>query len=76
MSATDGAAPPPESAPTSAWGAAAGPGNESPWAAAAARPAGGERVTKRQRRVVEGLPDWEPLPPGETLVRRHGDHSP
>jgi hypothetical protein len=29
-----------------------------------------ERVTARARQVVEGLPDWEPLPPGEILVRR------
>ena len=39
-----------------------------PWA----RPAGAaqERVTDRARRMVEGLPAWEPLPPGEVLVRR------
>lgn len=29
-----------------------------------------ERVTQRLRQVVEGLPDWEPLPPGEIIVRR------
>ncbi|WP_406279684.1 hypothetical protein [Embleya sp. NBC_00896] len=29
-----------------------------------------ERTTSRLRRVVEGLPDWEPLPPGELIVRR------
>lgn len=33
--------------------------------------AAAERVTQRQRNMVEGLPDWEPLPPGEILVRRH-----
>ncbi|GGP51418.1 MULTISPECIES: hypothetical protein [Streptomyces] len=43
----------------------------SPWAATAAKP--GERVTTRLRRIVEGLPDWSPLPPGETLVRRRRD---
>ena len=29
-----------------------------------------ERVTSRQRRMAEGLPAWEPLPPGEVLIRR------
>ncbi|MFJ5972884.1 hypothetical protein [Streptomyces sp. NPDC093060] len=42
----------------------------SPWAAQ--RRPQQERVTSRLRRVVEGLPDWEPLPPGETVVRRPG----
>jgi hypothetical protein len=28
------------------------------------------RATTRARRMVEGLPGWEPLPPGELLVRR------
>ncbi|MFE4538975.1 hypothetical protein ACFRKB_28540 [Streptomyces scopuliridis] len=40
----------------------------SPWASAPARPK--ERVTSRLRKVVEGLPEWEPLPPGEMTVRR------
>ncbi|MFE2745517.1 hypothetical protein ACFXKS_22280 [Streptomyces scopuliridis] len=40
----------------------------SPWASAPARPK--ERATSRLRKVVEGLPDWEPLPPGEMTVRR------
>ncbi|MFG2616685.1 hypothetical protein ACGFXC_03615 [Streptomyces sp. NPDC048507] len=31
-----------------------------------------ERSTARLRRLVEGLPDWSPLPPGEQLVRRPG----
>ncbi|MFF3016774.1 hypothetical protein [Streptomyces sp. NPDC057939] len=31
-----------------------------------------ERTTARLRRVVEGLPEWSPLPPGEQLVRRPG----
>jgi hypothetical protein len=39
----------------------------------ARQPAGsGDRVTARARRLVEGLPGWEPLPPGETVVRRPG----
>ena len=47
---------------------AAGPAARTLWAR---RPAtAGERVTARARRLVEGLPDWEPLPPGESLVRR------
>lgn len=29
-----------------------------------------ERVTARARKMVENLPAWEPLPPGEILVRR------
>lgn len=29
-----------------------------------------ERVTQRLRKMVEGLPDWEPMPPGEIVVRR------
>ncbi|MFF9123956.1 hypothetical protein ACF09J_11730 [Streptomyces sp. NPDC014889] len=45
-------------------------GGESPWATT--RRPSGERVTSRVRQVVEGLPDWEPLPPGETVVRRPG----
>ncbi|GLX17194.1 MULTISPECIES: hypothetical protein [Streptomyces] len=31
-----------------------------------------ERTTARLRRIVQGLPDWSPLPPGEQLVRRPG----
>jgi hypothetical protein len=27
-------------------------------------------ATTRSRRVVQGLPDWEPLPPGEITVQR------
>ena len=60
------------------------PAGENPWAAsadgaraqsspwAAQRRPQQERVTSRLRKVVEGLPDWEPLPPGETVVRRPG----
>jgi hypothetical protein len=39
-----------------------------PWAQQTGAKA--ERATKRIRRVVENLPDWEPLPPGEILVHR------
>ena len=31
-----------------------------------------ERATARVRKMVEGLPQWEPLPPGEMIVRRPG----
>jgi hypothetical protein len=40
-----------------------------PWARQSART---EPVTNRMRRKVDGLPDWEPLPPGEILVQRRG----
>ncbi|MFY1635074.1 hypothetical protein ACN27F_17670 [Solwaraspora sp. WMMB335] len=43
-----------------------------PWAQPRPQAASG-RQTERQRKVVESLPDWEPLPPGEILVRR-GQH--
>ena len=33
-----------------------------------------ERATRRVRQVVEGLPAWEPLPPGEILVQRPRDY--
>jgi hypothetical protein len=70
----NGAVPPAPARPPGepSWAAAAPGGGEStsPWAAV--RRPQRERVTSRQRRVVEGLPDWEPLPPGETLVRRPG----
>ncbi|MBT2405117.1 MULTISPECIES: hypothetical protein [unclassified Streptomyces] len=39
--------------------------------AAGAEPAD-ERTTARLRRVVDGLPEWSPLPPGEQLIRRPG----
>lgn len=85
------AAAPQGETPPAPWSAAAGqPGQTpaaSPWAAsadgaraqnspwAAQRRPQQERVTSRLRRVVEGLPDWEPLPPGETVVRRPGSAS-
>ncbi|WP_017583194.1 hypothetical protein [Nocardiopsis valliformis] len=43
-------------APTARWGAQ--------------QESGGEKVTERRREVVDSLPDWDPLPPGETLIRR------
>ncbi|MEU3573325.1 hypothetical protein AB0E96_33600 [Kitasatospora sp. NPDC036755] len=46
------------------------PAAGSPWAASP-RPST-DRATSRLRRLVEGLPDWEPLPPGELTVRRPG----
>lgn len=73
MSTPHAAPPPPRKAPESQpWTPSANGGarQESPWAAT--RRPKGERVTTRQRRVVEDLPDWEPLPPGETVVRRPG----
>jgi hypothetical protein len=39
-----------------------------PWARPPARP--DRPVTTRTRRIVESLPAWEPLPPGEILVER------
>lgn len=39
-----------------------------PWARQTS--ASDDRVTNRARRLVQGLPDWEPLPPGEILVHR------
>lgn len=33
-----------------------------------------QRATARVRRMVDSLPAWEPLPPGEILVQR-GRHS-
>lgn len=29
-----------------------------------------EHATGRLRKTIEGLPDWEPLPPGESVVKR------
>ncbi|HMR47862.1 MAG TPA: hypothetical protein PKA68_01245 [Arachnia sp.] len=31
---------------------------------------GDKKLTSRQRRIAGNLPDWEPLPPNELLVRR------
>ncbi|KUL66079.1 hypothetical protein ADL32_05655 [Streptomyces albidoflavus] len=53
------------------WPPPAASGAPLPWAGAASRPAG-ERTTARRRQTVDSLPDWAPLPPGETLVRRGG----
>jgi len=41
-----------------------------PWARQVSTPL--PQATHRARHVVENLPDWEPLPPGEVLVRRPG----
>jgi len=40
-----------------------------PWAQQAATPT--ERQTNRRRQMVQGLPSWDPLPPGEIFVQRH-----
>ena len=49
--------------------AAGPPAEPAPWAQQAVTAE--ERATRRERRMVEGLPDWEPLPPGEITVHRH-----
>ncbi|WP_236710884.1 hypothetical protein, partial [Streptomyces sp. 150FB] len=51
----------PAQPPVASWGAATLPSSEP--------------VTRRLRRVVESLPDWEPLPPGEFSVRRPGSRA-
>lgn len=71
------APPQPRTPPgASPWAGSADAGRtqSSPWGAV--RRPQQERVTSRLRRLVEGLPDWEPLPPGETLVRRPGSNAP
>ena len=40
-----------------------------PWAQQATAPT--ERKTARRRQLVQGLPSWDPLPPGEIYVQRH-----
>ncbi|MER8260614.1 hypothetical protein [Streptomyces albidoflavus] len=62
---------PPAAPPAAPWSTPAASGPPLPWAGAASRPAG-ERTTARRRQTVDSLPDWAPLPPGETLVRRGG----
>ncbi|MET8483472.1 hypothetical protein [Streptomyces tendae] len=66
------AAPPPPRRPPGdpQWSTPGTPVGDSPWGASR-RPTG-ERATSRVRKIAEGLPDWEPLPPGETVVRRPG----
>ncbi|GHJ48950.1 hypothetical protein Cs7R123_62920 [Catellatospora sp. TT07R-123] len=44
---------------------------QTPWARAQSAPV--DRATTRARRYAEGLPDWEPLPPGEIVVQRRRD---
>lgn len=57
-------APGPSPAP---WSKAAGAA-ATPWAQrrGPVRP----HATARLRKTIEGLPEWEPLPPGETFVQR------
>ncbi|MFF9728720.1 hypothetical protein G6W47_15250 [Streptomyces sp. CAI-21] len=62
---------PPAAPPVAPWSTPAASGAPLPWAGPASRPAG-ERTTARRRQTVDSLPDWAPLPPGETLVRRGG----
>lgn len=50
--------------------AGAGAPGATPWARQTARTE--ERTTPRARKMVQGLPGWEPLPPGEIVVRRPG----
>ncbi|WP_194908297.1 hypothetical protein [Catenulispora rubra] len=49
------------------WGKAAGAA-ETPWAKR--RGPVKPHATARLRKTIEGLPDWEPLPPGEVFVQR------
>jgi hypothetical protein len=44
------------------------PSNPSIWSRPAEPP--DTHLTQRVRKRVEGLPDWDPLPPGEIVVRR------
>ncbi|MFJ1668684.1 hypothetical protein ACIOK4_20275 [Streptomyces bottropensis] len=49
------------------------PAAPAPWATAAPHPPGRpapDPVTRRLRQTVSDLPAWDPLPPGEQLVRR------
>jgi|UPI0004BD7310 hypothetical protein len=66
------AAPPPPRRPPGdpQWSTPGRPVAGMPWSPSS-MPAG-ERATRRVRKIAEGLPDWEPLPPGETVVRRPG----
>lgn len=40
-----------------------------PWAQQAATQR--DHKTDRRRQMVQGLPSWDPLPPGEIYVQRH-----
>lgn len=51
-------------------GAAQAAPDSVPWAQQGA--AKTERATARIRKMVQGLPAWEPMPPGEQIVRRPG----
>jgi hypothetical protein len=57
--------------PRPAGGPPATPPQSTPWAADTLRERKGP-VTGRLRRTVADLPHWDPLPPGEFLVRRPG----
>jgi hypothetical protein len=46
------------------------PANATPVPWAQQRGQAQPRVTDRARRMVQTLPDWDPLPPGEITVRR------
>jgi hypothetical protein len=49
------------------------PSAPTPWASDPPRPPdrpAADPVTRRLRRTVTDLPAWDPLPPGEQLVRR------
>ena len=55
-----------ESAAPAPWATKSGSAG-TPWGKAVSkRP----RATERLRKTITGLPDWEPLPPGEILARR------
>ncbi|MDT0309255.1 hypothetical protein RM780_20145 [Streptomyces sp. DSM 44917] len=68
------AGPPPAAAPVTP----RRPGASGRWASAPATAgeAPPDPLTGRLRRVVEDLPEWSPLPPGELLVRRPGADGP
>jgi len=63
---------------TSANGPNGGGTGSAPWAkanGAAGTPWGRvnpakSRATERKRKTIDGLPDWEPTPPGEVSVQR------
>ncbi|WUH90492.1 hypothetical protein OG900_10570 [Streptomyces sp. NBC_00433] len=57
--------------PRPADGPPGAPPQTTPWASDTLRERKGP-VTGRLRRTVADLPAWDPLPPGEPLVRRPG----
>jgi hypothetical protein len=50
-------------------GSGPAPATSVPWARQSPD-AGHEQTTDRIRRIVTGLPGWDPLPPGEIIVVR------